>query len=285
VDWRDEVKEMLKKRVLKEQGTIRSRYLKKLKMQKPFIKKYGKPVLVHSTYDSKVFKKILKDGELKLPKNHDLVKMTPYMGKLLGINNSIYHSLGFIYANAYGFKFSLLFDLYYLKDLRYYKNSVSYQCYKTIIDIWYKWDRHYFDKVANINKKTREVFDKYLNVSYKGKKRMLFDFWKCEKEVYEALINYRGGKKKIIGLIKKHADNLVVKYPASIRLAKKECFGEKIPEILGFKKNNLLKNPYFLGFYIEGKISREIKNILLKKYKNKILFDGQKIGIIEEIVK
>ncbi len=57
---------------------------------------------------------------------------------------------------------------------------------------------------------------------------------------------------------------------------------ELAPELLGKKENDLLKNPHFLGFFIGGKIPNDIKRILLKKYSDKILFDGKKIKKVSE---
>jgi hypothetical protein len=58
---------------------------------------------------------------------------------------------------------------------------------------------------------------------------------------------------------------------------------DKCPEMIGKKDNDILKNHYFLGFYIKGKIPRHILEKIKKIYSNKILFDGKKIKEISEL--
>jgi hypothetical protein len=266
----------------KEQLTIKERFKIRTKLLKPFIKKYGSPVIVHSTDKKSIFKKILNEGELKLPKMHCSLKKCPYMERFLGIDNAIYYSLGFVYKTAYDWKYSLIFDLGYLKELLYYRNSVIYQCYKSVVNYWYKYDKEYLEKLANKNKTTRAVVNKYYNEEYNGKTKTLFDFWKIEKETFEHINRYKN-KKKLIKIIKDTEKKFVRKYPFSKTDSKKAILNDRVPEVIGKKKNILLKNPYFLGFYIDGKIPKDIKVILNKKYHNKIIFDGRKIKIIGEI--
>ncbi|MFA5856800.1 MAG: hypothetical protein WC867_05550 [Candidatus Pacearchaeota archaeon] len=47
--------------------SIKKRFLEMQKLQKPFIKKYNKTILVHATPNTYLFKKILKEGKLKVP--------------------------------------------------------------------------------------------------------------------------------------------------------------------------------------------------------------------------
>ena len=50
----------------------------RVKMMKPFIRKYGNPVLVHALNDSHSFLSILKGGEIRLPYNHNNKKISLY---------------------------------------------------------------------------------------------------------------------------------------------------------------------------------------------------------------
>ncbi len=267
---------MTHKSLKKERSSIKQRFIERRKLLKPFIKKYGKPILVHAIDKKSIFKKILKEGELKLPSKHNSSRKTPYMEKFFKSDNGIYYSLGFVYSTAYGWKYNLLFDINYLKELDYYSNHLAYRCYKKIAQYWYEEDKDYLEKLADTNKVCRTVVNKFYNKKYQGKKRVLFDFWKIEKILYYFVENYPK-RKEIIKIIKETKKKFEKKYPDSIEDAKRAYLTERSPEIIGLKKNNLLKNKYFLGFYIEGKIPSKIKRILKEKYSNKIIFDGNKI--------
>jgi hypothetical protein len=273
---------MTHKSLAKERSTIKQRFIDRRKLLKPFLKKYGKPVLVHAIHDKKVFKKILKQGKLKLPNKHNSSKKTPFMEKILGINNGIYFSLGFVYLTAYSWKYNLLFDINYLKELIYYKSAVNYRCYKAVIDYWCDYDRDHLEKLANKNKKCRAVVDRYYNEEYNGRKRIIFDFWKIEKDVFEHIQEYKN-KKKLIKIIQKNQGELKIKYPYSKRDSMKSINTELTPEIIELKEVNLLTNKYFLGFHIEGKIPKDLMNVIKKKYPGKIIFDGKKISKVSEV--
>ena len=266
----------------KERLTIKGRFEQRKKLIKPFIKKYKQPVLVHSVNNKEVFKKILEERKLKIPKKHRSPKKCPYMEKFLGIDNAIYYSLGFVYYAAYGWKYNLIFDLNSLRELLYYRSAVMYRCYKVVVDYWYKNDKEYLEKLANKNKLTRKVVDRYYYEEYNGKARVIFDFWKIEKETFEHIRRYKD-KKKLIKLIRKNEQELIRKYPYSKIDARKAITSVRTQEIIGKKDNNLLNNPHFLGFYIDGKIPKDILKILLKKYPDKIIFDGKEIGEVGEL--
>lgn len=261
---------------------IEERFQARRKLMTPFIKKYGTPVIVHSTYSLKIFQKILNEGKLKLPKNHSSSKMTPYMERLLGIDNTIYYSLGFVYATAYDFRFNFIFNLSLLKECNYYENSIGYKCYQQIAKYWFSHDLTYLMKLRNYNKKTKEVIDKFLNEPYRGRKRSLLDFWKIEKILFNFILKYPR-KDKLIKIVKNVEKELKVKYPYSTRKAREDYKRDKAIEVLGLKDNNLLKNPSFLGFYIMGTIPGTIMRKLKKDYPDKILFDGKKIMLIGKL--
>lgn len=267
---------MVNKYFKNETVSIKQRFIERKKLLKPFIDVYGNPVLVHSVDKESTFKKILLSGKLKLPKEHSVIKKTPYMEKMLKIDNGIYYSLGFVYATAYGWKYNLIFDLNFLKDLIYYDNQIIYQCYKSIIDYWYEEDREYLEKLANTNKECRKVVNKYYNEEYGRKKRVLFDFWKIEKDVFNAISKYPN-QKEIKKRIKRIEEKYLKKFPSSKRYANEAYLKDRTPEVVGLKENDLLKNKNFIGFYIRGKISKDVLNMLKKKYPGKILFDGVKI--------
>lgn len=244
-----------------------------------FVKKYKRPVLVHSTNIKKNFKSILLDGKIKLPLDHSFEKKCPHMEKLLKIDNCVYLSIGFIYPVRYDFKYSLIFSLDSLKELEYYSRPLPWGCYRAIVDYIFEKDRSYFDKLKEKSKVCNQVVDKYLNVENDGKKRVFFDFWKDEKNIYEWLASY-SNQKVLIKIINKKKKEIFVKYPESISSAKELAFSEKVPEILSRKEINLLESQYFLGFYIKENVPVDIMKILKKKYAGKIIFDGKKIDKI-----
>ena len=260
----------------KQAPSIKKRFKERSKLIKPFIKKYKNPVLVHAVYDINIFYKILKEGKIKLPSKHSSIKKTPYMEKVLKTDKGIYYSLGFQYLTSYEWKYNFIFDLKYMKNLIYYKKGIHYEAYRMIVDYWYKNDKPYLEKLANTNKLTREVINIYYTKRYKGKVRKILEFWKIEKELYKFLNKYPH-KKTLIKLVRKMAKERFLKYPASKKDASQIYMEEYAPEMLGKRENNLLKNPYFLGFYVVGKIPKKIQNIFKKKYADKIIFDGKKI--------
>jgi len=262
--------------------SIKKRFEEMQELQKPFIEKYHKPVLVHATPNTQLFKKILKEGKLKVPNIKNISIGHSYIERMLGIYPCIFLSLGFAYASSYNFKYSFIFDLDYLNETDYYKNSISYQAYKAVVQYWDKNNPEYLEKLASKNKMCREVIDKFYNIEYLGKKRVLFDFWKCEKETFD-LINEYPKKKELLKLINKIVNEKYAKFPKSKRIAMKDCFDDAVPEIIVKHDISLLKDKLFLGFYIRGNIPKDIKSILLKKYGDKILFVGKKITSISEL--
>lgn len=266
----------------KQSPSIRQRFRERRKLLKPFIKLYKKPVLVHAVCDIKIFRKILKEGKIKIPSKHSSPKKTPYMEKILKTDNGIYYSLGFQYLTSYEWKYNFIFDLKFMKDLIYYKKGIHYKSYMIIVDYWYEHDRAYLEKLANTNKLTREVINTYYTKKYKGTVRKILEFWKIEKELYSFFKKYPH-KKKLTKLIYENAKKVLLKYPASMKNAIQIYAEEYAPEMLGKKENNLLKNRHFLGFGIIGKIPRDIKKILKEKYPDKIIFDGKEIKSIEEL--
>jgi len=268
------------KDVFKKTTPIEKRFEKMDKLMKPFLKKYKKLVIVHAVHDLKTFQKILDDKKLKLPSKHDTGKKSKYMERLLELDNSIFYTVGFVYACAYEFNYNLIFNLEFLKKTEYYKNSIAYKIYQKIARYWYDHDREYLEKLANKNKTCREVIDKYLNEKYKGKKLKLLDFWKIEKEFFKAIMDYPN-KRYLIKIAKRIQNHLQMKYPYSIRYVKDHYNSGRVPEVIGKEDNNLIDNPYFLGFYIKGKIPKTLIDKIKKNYKDKILFDGKKIEEIE----
>jgi len=256
--------------------SIKKRFEEMQELQDPFIKKYHQPVLVHATPNSKLFKKILTEGKLIVPEIKDMEVEHSYIERMLGIYPCIFLSLGFAYASSYDFKYSFIFDLDYLKKTDYYKNSISYQAYKAVVQYWDEHNPEYLEILAKKNKMCRKVINKFYNEEYLGKKRVLFDFWKIEKETFELIQKYPK-KKELLKIIRKIVKNKYASYPASKKIAKIDCFSDVAPEIIVKRDISLLENKYFLGFYIRGKIPKNIKSILLKDYSDRILFDGKKI--------
>ncbi len=266
----------------KQQPSIQKQLNERKRLIKPIIRYYGLPVIVHSVDDIKKFKTIVLDGKLKLPKDHNSARKTPYIEELLGIDNCLYYSVGFVYFSSYKWKYNFMFDLSLLKDIVYYRNSVNFKAARAIVDYWYTKDVKYFKKFSESNTKTRKVIDKYLHKPYNGKFRRLLDFWHIEKELGRYIDQYPD-KKKLVKIAKNEARKNFVLYPASRKNALKSYMSVKAPELVGKKTNNLANNPAFIGFFIKGRINRMIMRMLKHNYPNKVLFDGEKIRKISEL--
>ena len=260
----------------KQKASLKLKFRERRKLLKPFVELYKNPVLVHAIYDINIFNKILKEGKIKLPSENSSPKKTPYMEKILGTDKGIYYSLGFQYFTSYDWKYNFIFDLEYIKKLIYYRKGIHYKSYLIIVDYWYENDKSYLEKLAEKNKLTRQVINTYYNKKYNGKTRRILEFWKIEKELYEFFDKYPN-KKALMKLIHKMTRERLLKYPASKKDASKIWKEEYTPEMIGKKENNLLTNPFFLGFGIMGEVPKKVRCILKEKYPDKILFDGKKI--------
>jgi len=267
----------------KEEKSFEYRFKERKRLLAPFIKKYKSPVIVHSVNSPKTFKKIIEEGKLKIPKEHLGKKKTPHMEEFLGFDNQIFFSLGFFYTTAYDFKYCLIFSLDALKNLEYYKKSVSWQPYKKVVDFWYENNPKYLEKFAKSSRVARSVINRYLNEEVNGKKRTILDFWRIEKELFQAILKYRDFN-KLDRLIKKTVKELKLTYPYSKKDALNAVNNYRgSPEILSSKSIELSSNKNFLGFYIKGKTSKRTLDFLKKEYPNKTLFDGKKIKKIGEL--
>src|SRR3989344_2794200 len=178
----------------KQEQSIKRQMKQRKELLTSFVKIHGNPVIVHAIHDKSVFHKILKQGKLKLPKAHDSSQKTPYMERFLGIDNCIYYSLGFVYFSSYRWKYNLIFDIKFLKNLVYYNNSINFQAARAIVNYWYEHDKNYLEKLANCNATTRAVIDRYYFEEYNGKIRTILEFWKIEKELFEFISKYKHEK-------------------------------------------------------------------------------------------
>jgi hypothetical protein len=249
------------------------------RIQRIFLKYYGKPVLVHSTPLKKNFLRILDDKKLILPLDHVIEKKCPYMEKVIGIDNCIYFSLGFPYAVRYKFKYSLIFDLDLLKELKYYSGIPVWSIYKRIVDFIYEENPEYLNNLKSKSKICQEVVERYLYKIQDEKTRVFFDFWRDEKNIFEWVMNYPK-QKNIKKIIREVSSEYLVKYPKSIKFSKEQSLSKYNPEILS-KKPICLDSKYFLGFYIDGEIPKDVMSVLRERFEGKILFDGKRINLIK----
>lgn len=262
----------------KKEQTPQERFNLMSKLIEPFIAKYGKPVLVHSTPETRDFEKIITEGLLKVP-DSKRAKRKPHIEMMFGLYPSIFFSLGFQYASGYNFKYGLIFSLDLLKETKYYSRSISFQAYKTTALFWDKNNPEYLQMLSKKNKLSEQVVHKFYNEKFNGQTKTMFDFWKCENDVYDLIEKYPK-KKELVKLYKEIAKDRFVEYPRSLREAYNDYNQQYAPEIVSLKDINILNHKSFLGFHIEGKIPKDIKKVLDLKYKGKILFDGKKIRVI-----
>lgn len=252
----------------------------RVRLMKPLIKKYGHPVLVHAVHNKDTFEKVLGNGKISLPKKHGGEKKSSLMESFLGIDNSIFLSLGFDYWANYGFRYNLIFDWGILKESDYYAKPLPYGCYVDIADYWRVNDSEYLQKLRNYNAECEKVVDKYIETVGSKVKKNYFQFWKIEEEAFSFIMKYPE-KKKLFNIARKRMKKLKRSYPYSKTIAKRDWPTRMFPEIIHHKEIGLLKSPYFLGFFIEGKIPKKIEKVLRENYKGKIIFDGKKIGVLE----
>jgi hypothetical protein len=255
--------------------SIKKRIRKLRKLLQPFLNEYGEPILVHATPSDKLFKKIIVEGKLKVPKG-EINKKHLYIEKLLRLYPSIFFSLGFQYFGSYNFKYNLIFDLNLLRKSKYYRKSIGFQCYRSAFRYWEENNPEYIDKLKNKNKICKEVINKYYHQKLNGKKKTIFEFWKIETELIELIRQYPK-RNELIKIFKKILKEKYLSYPNSVNAAVEDCKKEYAPEIIVKRDVPLSKNKDFLGFFISGKIPTNVKNILIKNYADKILFDGKRI--------
>lgn len=273
---------MIAKHFKKQVGSIKEQMSERKSLLLKFLKFHNHPIIVHAIHHKSIFHKVLREDGLKLPKTHTSPRKTPYMERFLGIDNCIYYSLGFVYYSSYKWKYNLIFDIEFLKNLVYYNNSVNFQAARAVVNYWYENDPIYFEKLANKNKTTRKVIDRYLYEPYNGKTRRVLDFWKIQKELFD-FINVYPHKNVLLKIIKSTGKKHLLKYPQSKEDALACYLEEKAPEMVQKNPNILSKNPNFIGFFIPGRIDSKTKKILQQKYSNKILFDGNKVIKISEL--
>jgi hypothetical protein len=270
---------MKKDHFKKDNYDFKAQIKERHRLQKILLKKYGKPILVHSTPLKKNFVQILKEGKLKLPFDLGAEKKCPYMEKAIGLDNCIYLSLGFPYATRYRFKYSLIFDLGFLKELEYYNSNPAWNTYKKIVDYIYSKSPEYFEELKKKNKVCKEIADRYLYDPNNGKVRSFIDYWRDEKNLFEWIKNYPK-QRMIKKIIKETGPSCILKFPSSAKHAKEKYMTRDTLEVIS-RKEIRLNSKYFLGFYIVGDIPKDIKKLLEKKYKGKILFDGEKIKVMK----
>ena len=263
-----------------KQPSFKQRETERNRLSKIFVKKYKNPILVHAVDRKESFMKILQQGILKIPKKHDSPKKFLYMEKLLGIDNSIFLSLGFVYYVDYKIKYNLIFDIDLLKESDFYKRPLPFKCYRKIVDYWHAKNKDYLNKVISSSAKVKEVIEHYIEqVEAKAKVRPL-RYWEIEKELFDLVMKYPK-KNKLKKMSKEMQNELLLKWPYSKRNVRQKYLKNDCPEILYHKNIDLLKHPAFKGFFIEGKIPKQMKEVLEKKYKGRILFDGKRIEVIK----
>lgn len=86
----------------------KSLFAESIKLAKSFPNK----VITHAVKDETTFLQIIKENQIKLPSQIQHVKkMTPHMEKILGIDNSIYLGLGFVYNSSHhNWPFAFIFN-------------------------------------------------------------------------------------------------------------------------------------------------------------------------------
>lgn len=252
------------------------------KISNDFVEMFGKDVLVHSVKDFNIFKKIIKEGKLKLPRNHSSPKKTPQMERILGCDNTIYFSTGFYYVADFNFEYSFIFDIDLLEVMDFYYKPLIWNCFRRIVDYWYDNDIDYLEDLANVNNETRLVVDKYYE--FNGIKRDFFDFWRIEEETMNHILNYKD-KKILFEIVKSVEKELKLEFPDSKNYTIKNTKNlETLPEVICRHEINLLNNDSFLGIHMSNlALFKDIKGLFENYNKGLIIFDGKKIVKLAEL--
>lgn len=250
-----------------EVDSIEERFKERHRLAQLTIEELGESAIVHSVKDPAIFTAILTDGCLKLPHKNTLDKKTTLMEKMLGLDNCIYLSAGYVYATSFNWKYNLLFSVDIIKEMTYYAHSINYQAYVKIINYWTTKDKPYIKKLLEHNNQCRTIIKEHVE------QNKPLAFWKIE-ETLDTFIKDYPYQEQIQKIFSELKSTLLKKTTEAKKDAKTIHQEERSPEIISFKKIQLEKNPYFIGFYIKGDIAEDITNILKKKYPGKILFDG-----------
>jgi hypothetical protein len=244
-------------------------------------KKFPKKVITHAVSKEKIFLKILKEGKIKLPsENKNMRKMTPYMERILGMDDCVYLGLGFVYNSSHhNWSYAFIFDKKILLD----KNVKTYSAF-LISNAWLRSlrkireeDINYLLKIRNKNKITKREIDIFIKTGR-------CNWFHIEKELRPLFDSYVH-KKEHIDYIKDFQRRHTLKNSYAPKYMAKEYHlnpNFKKFEAVSNKSINL-SNKNLIGFYISGKINGEIKRVLKESYIDKIIFDGNKIELIKDI--
>jgi len=238
-------------------------------------RKFPSKVVTHAVKDDKTFLAILKGGKINLPSQiKGLKKMTPYMEKVLGIEDSIYLGLGFVYNTSHhNWPYAFIFNKNILKN----KEITTYAAF-LVSHSWLRFlrkvkkeDPNLLLSIRNKNSRTKKEID------------MLFKTDRCnwfhiEKEL-STLFNHYKNKEEHIQYIKKFQRSKVIKNSYAPRYMTKDYYLN--PSFKKFeaisKKPISLNDENFIGVYVHKSKQNMIKNIKNYLGKGKIIYTGSKI--------
>jgi hypothetical protein len=236
------------------------------------------PVITHAVNSKDIFLKILKEGKIDLPSKTKTRKITPIMEKYLGIEDCIYLSGGFTYnGDMHQWPYSFIFkkEIVSEKSIETYKAFLVSQGWLRFLRKLRDEDKEYLLKLRKTRPKLRDLIDSLLEDKS-------FDWPSVETELGDALGKW-SKKEEYLNFIRKFMKLKKLSNSYSPKYIAKDYLldhNTKKIEIIS-RKPIELKNKYLLGFYIRGKVSKEINDYLSKNFKGKIIFDGKKIAVIK----
>lgn len=238
-------------------------------------RKFPKKVVTHAVKDKKTFIRIFEDGQIRLPSQIQRVrKMTPYMEKVLGIENSIYLGLGFVYNSSHhNWPFAFIFD----KNILQHSHITTYNAF-LISNGWLRFlrkikheDPQALLKIRNKNERTRYEIDRLLKTDrcnwfhIEKELREVFDAYPYRKEHIEYIKSFQKSRT----LKNTYAPRyLCIEYYLNPNFKKFEAVS---------KKPISLKDKNFIGVYIHASQKDAIEEA--KKYlgKEEVIFTGKEI--------
>ncbi len=240
--------------------------------------KFSEKVITHAVFNKKTFFKIVNDFKIKIPSENKQIKGGKYLESFFGIKDCVYFSAGWEYNSTYHhwpFAFIFKTDILKEKNLETFKTFIISQAWMNVLRYWRDYDLDYLKSLSEYSqsaKKQVKIFFKNDACSY----------WLFENELSIFLDNYKE-KKKIFKILKNFKESNVIKNSRASSYLKQHFFDEdkvRRMEVVSHKSVSL-DSKNFLGFYIKGSIPMDFKKIIKNKFRGKIIFDGNKIGVIE----
>jgi hypothetical protein len=258
--------------------------MKKFEAYYTLNKNFPEKVITHAVRKKSNFISILKSKKIKLPSQIKGVKKnSPFMEKVLGIDDCIYFANGFLYSGSkrQNWPYALIFKKEMLreKNMTTFNAFIISQAWMRFLRLLKKEDLDYLYKIRNMNERTKAEINTFI----------LKDgcsWWKIEKELGNAFLNY-SKKEKYLKYLFSLKEKMTIPNKLSIEYLLKGYYKSpdyKKIEIISREPINL-NNDYFIGVYVHYHLLNSILPILKKLIPDKIIYTGNKNNDILDIIR